>query len=509
MAESNHPSEDLGSEATSGNNTSYSTSAKDAATPAGTENNGSKTVSRIPSLKRFIKETLVFLRHRLSLEEDKADPEETIVYIKKGVEFQGTNIWILIFAIMVASVGLNVNSTAVVIGAMLISPLMGPIMGLGMGVGINDFELIKKAAKNLGLMVGISVVTSTIYFFISPISDAQSELLARTQPTLWDVLIALFGGLAGIVAGSRKEKSNAIPGVAIATALMPPLCTAGYGLATGNLSYFAGAFYLFTINSVFISLSTFLIVRFLRYPQKSFVDPIREQKVKRWIGALILVVTLPSAYIAFNLVKKTVFEREAGIFINENFVFANCQVISKTIRTDGGAKKIEVALLGEPVSEERIDEIRAKMKKSKRLYDAELVVRQGGIIEQGLDITEVERLNREMKAGIIEDLYRKNDEVIQSKDQQIATLEEELFQLKKTQILVTGLKKEILAINENVLEYTLFTNPYVNTTAEKLDTLTVAYIKFKKRPSTTEQERMEKWLKARTESEDLRMMIDY
>lgn len=188
--------------------------------------------------RRLIKELLVFLRHRLSLEEDNADPQETIDYIRKGIEFRGTNVWILVFAIFVASIGLNMNSAAVIIGAMLISPLMGPIMGIGMGIGINDFELIKKAAKNLGLMVGISVATSSLYFFLSPISDAQSELLARTQPTIWDVLIALFGGLAGIVAGSRKEKSNAIPGVAIATALMPPLCTAGFGLATGNMSFF-------------------------------------------------------------------------------------------------------------------------------------------------------------------------------------------------------------------------------------------------------------------------------
>ncbi|MDA7837023.1 TIGR00341 family protein [Salibacteraceae bacterium] len=265
------------------------------------------------NLRRIIKELAVFLRHRLSLEDDNADPADTIEYIKKGVEFKGTNIWILIFAILIASIGLNMNSAAVIIGAMLISPLMGPIMGLGMGVGTNDFALIKKAAKNLGIMVGISVITSTIYFFLTPLSDAQSELLARTTPTIWDVMIALFGGLAGIVAGSRREKSNAIPGVAIATALMPPLCTAGYGIATGNLAYFAGAFYLFTINSVFISLSTIIIVRFLRYPTKSFVDTIREKRVKRWIAIIVVLVTLPSFWIAFNLVKK-VFLKEKQLF---------------------------------------------------------------------------------------------------------------------------------------------------------------------------------------------------
>ena len=213
-----------------------------------------------------------FLSERFNLDEGKASERETIEEIKQSVVFRGANLWILMFAIMVCSVGLNVNSPAVVIGAMLISPLMGPIMGVGLGVGINDFELIVKALKNLGIAAGISVITSALYFWISPLNDAQSELLARTAPTLWDVLIALFGGLAGIVAGSRKEKSNAIPGVAIATALMPPLCTAGFGLATAQWNYFFGAFYLFFINSVFISLSTYLIVRLLRFKPKEFLD---------------------------------------------------------------------------------------------------------------------------------------------------------------------------------------------------------------------------------------------
>lgn len=459
--------------------------------------------------KRALKELLVFLRSRLSLEEDKADPEETIAYIKKGVEFEGTNIWILVFAIMVASIGLNVNSAAVIIGAMLISPLMGPIMGIGMGVGINDFDLIKKAAKNLGLMVGVSVLTSTLYFFISPIADAQSELLARTQPTLWDVLIALFGGLAGIVAGSRREKSNAIPGVAIATALMPPLCTAGYGIASGNMAYFAGAFYLFTINSVFISLSTFLIVRFLKYPQKTFVNEVREKRVKRWIAVLVLVVTLPSTYIAFKLVKNTVFEREAGIFIAENFIFENCQVISKNINLDGGVPTIEVALIGEHVVEGRINELRKQLKLNDLLKDAELIVRQGGIIERGLDVSDVQRLNREMKAGIIEDLYRKNDEALQSKDQQIKTLESELFKLQRGQLAAIIIKDEITAINQNVQEYTLMRNPFVNIKTNQVDTLTFAYVRLKKRPKKSETLQLERWLKARTQSDSLKLVIEY
>ncbi|HNW52428.1 MAG TPA: TIGR00341 family protein, partial [Prolixibacteraceae bacterium] len=200
-------------------------------------------------MKRIIVSIKLFLNDIFNLSHEQAEHLETIHSIEKGVDFKGVNVWTLVFAIFIASVGLNVNSTAVIIGAMLISPLMGPIMGLGLSIGIYDFDLLKKSLKNLVVAVFISVVTSAIYFFISPLSEAQSELLSRTTPTIYDVLIALFGGLAGIVAGSTKEKGNTIPGVAIATALMPPLCTAGFGIATGNFLYFIGAFYLFFINA--------------------------------------------------------------------------------------------------------------------------------------------------------------------------------------------------------------------------------------------------------------------
>ena len=190
------------------------------------------------------KQIMDFFVRNFDVRQDKEDELDTIESIKKGVEFKGTNLWVLIFATFVASLGLNTNSTAVIIGAMLISPLMGPIMGFGLGLGISDFELIKRSFRNFATATIFSVITSTLYFLISPISEAQSELLARTQPTVYDVLIAFFGGLAGIVASSTKSKGNVIPGVAIATALMPPLCTAGFGLASGNLYYFFGAFYL-------------------------------------------------------------------------------------------------------------------------------------------------------------------------------------------------------------------------------------------------------------------------
>ena len=229
------------------------------------------------------------LADRFSLSEDSARQEETVDMICRGVEFRGTNLWVLIFATMIASLGLNVNSAAVIIGAMLVSPLMGPIMGVGLSLGINDFDLLKKSLRNFSLMVVVAIATSTLYFFISPLGTARSELLARTVPTTYDVLIAFFGGLAGIVAQSRKDRnSTVIPGVAIATALMPPLCTAGFGLATGQFKFFIGAFYLFFINTVFIALATYMVVRMLKYHKKKFLDPARERYVKR----IMLLITL-------------------------------------------------------------------------------------------------------------------------------------------------------------------------------------------------------------------------
>lgn len=217
------------------------------------------------SAQAFISRVRAALAFRFNLNADQHGFDDIDQSIRDGIEIRGTNLWVLMLAIFIASIGLDVNSTAVIIGAMLISPLMGPIMAIGYGAGINDYELIKKALGNLLVCILIGLFTSTLYFLISPLSTAQSELLARTTPTIWDVLIALFGGLAGIIASTRKEKTNIIPGVAIATALMPPLCTAGYGIANGSMDIFFGAFFLFLINCIFIAFATLLLV--------SYIDP--------------------------------------------------------------------------------------------------------------------------------------------------------------------------------------------------------------------------------------------
>jgi uncharacterized hydrophobic protein (TIGR00271 family) len=238
--------------------------------------------------------------------------------MEKDVTFKGTNLWILVFAILVASVGLNMNSTAVIIGAMLISPLMGPITVMGYSIATYNFDLFRRAIKNFSFAVFSGLLASTIYFSISPVSTAHSELLARTTPTIYDVLIAFIGGLAGILAASSKKKGNVIPGVAIATALMPPLCTAGYGLATAQFSFFFGALYLFTINTVFIALAALIVSQGLKFPiTAQDITTVRKKIINRWIYGIILVTLIPSVFFGYGLVKNEKFNQNAARFVKD------------------------------------------------------------------------------------------------------------------------------------------------------------------------------------------------
>lgn len=441
---------------------------------------------------------LYFIRDRFDLHEGKEDEMETIEYVKKNVEFRGANLWILIFAILVASVGLNVNSTAVIIGAMLISPLMGPIMGIGMAAGINDFELLQKSLKNLGIAVIISIMTSTLYFSFTPLSDAESELLARTEPTIWDVLIALFGGLAGIVAGSRREKSNAIPGVAIATALMPPLCTAGYGIATWNLYYFLGAFYLFFINSVFISLSTYLIVRFMSFPKKEFMDSKREKTVRNYITLFTLLTVVPSIYLAYNIVKRTLWEKSATSFVNTEFEFPRTQIISSKFVYDPDSSIIEIAMVGERVSDEELA-ILQKKTSSFSLSNTYLSIKQSG--DNGMDINM-------LRSDVLKDLYERNETLIQSKDEKILFLEREISQYVETNKMTVDLANEA-KVNHNLLEsFSVSRSLIANLKEDRRDTVLIAFATFTRIPSKSETDRLRNWLKVRTKADSVALMID-
>lgn len=443
-----------------------------------------------------------FVRDRFNLESDKADEHETLEYIRKGVEFKGTNLWILIFATFIASIGLNVNSTAVIIGAMLISPLMGPILGIGTGVAINDLDLLKKSFNNLMIATLFSVATSTLYFAISPLSTAQSELLARTNPTIWDVLIAFFGGLAGIVAGSRKEKSNAIPGVAIATALMPPLCTAGFGLASGNMYYFLGAFYLYFINSVFISLATYIIVRFLKYPKKEFVDPARERKVKTWITFFVIITIIPSTYLAYQTVKHSFFERNAVSFISQELNFDNTKVISRDLRYDSKNPVIEVTLFGEPVNEEIIDQARKQLS-NYNLEECQLIVLQG--YDEGVNEAS---LASSIRSGVIEELYRQNEQTLRNKDERIKLLESELTRIKRVSNYTQELSPELKALYPTLTNFSVNQSFLMRLDSLQQDTVYLAYAKFARRPTRTEIKKLDGWLKARVKSENVQLVIE-
>lgn len=274
-----------------------------------------ETPEEVKPARNLIKHLREFLGSLVKIGEN-IDYPQTLKKISDDVEFKGYNIWILIASIFIASIGLNANSAAVIIGAMLISPLMGPIVGVGMAMATNDWSLLIKALKNTAVFVLVSIITSSIYFKLTPLGDAASELIGRTKPNFLDVLVAFFGGIAGIVAVSRKETSNVVPGVAIATALMPPLCTAGYGFAHGNWNYFLGAGYLFLINTVFIAIATFIVARYLQFPRFNFVDPKREKKVKIYFVFFLLVFLVPSVRTLIGTYQESKFATNLQQFVN-------------------------------------------------------------------------------------------------------------------------------------------------------------------------------------------------
>ncbi|MCR4812626.1 MAG: DUF389 domain-containing protein [Bacteroidales bacterium] len=285
-------------------------------------------------MNKTFQKLITGLKHYFNLYTDKEDEQQVYSQVSSNITFRGTNLWILIFAIFMASLGLNVNSTAVIIGAMLISPLMGPIIGMGYAIGINDYELLKRALKNYGVATLISVVTATIYFAISPLNEARSELLARTFPTLYDVLIAFFGGAAGVLALTTKSKGQVIPGVAIATALMPPLCTAGYGLASAQWSYFFGAFYLFFINTVFIASATFLGVKFLRFNPEKVLPKEKIKKGQRIIMAVVIITLVPASIMTVKIIKDNIAKHNIANFVNKELSSKGLHIVSLENKND-------------------------------------------------------------------------------------------------------------------------------------------------------------------------------
>lgn len=440
--------------------------------------------------RRFLRR---FLREKFNLDEDRASQDEVMENIRKGVEFRGTNLWVLIFATFVASLGLNVNSAAVIIGAMLISPLMGPIMGIGLSLGINDFELMKRSVKNFGFMVLMSILTSTVFFFISPLSTAQSELLARTVPTTYDVLIAFFGGLAGIVAQSRKDRtSTVIPGVAIATALMPPLCTAGYGLATGQLTYFIGAFYLFLINTVFIAFATFFVVRFLKYDKKVFLDKQREKTVQRYMAIILFATLVPSVIVGYGLIQQSIFDNNADRFVANVVKFDKSQVIDYKKHYNRKGCEIQLIMIGEPVSEDAIENVRAQLPVY-NLGNTVLTIRQ----PSATDNISLASLQQNM------------DELLKEKNRRIADLELQVQGYTADTVPARDISRELYALSDRVQNLAISRSIAYDSVGVAKDTVLLCLIKVKDRPlEEKDRQVITNWLRARTKTGNIKLYVE-
>lgn len=348
----------------------------------------------------------------INLHNGEEKKDKVLENVTSNISFRGSNLWILACAIIIASVGLNVNSTAVIIGAMLISPLMGPIVGAGFALGTYNFPLLKKSFKNLLIATVVSLLVSGFYFYISPFKDVQSELLARTAPNIYDVLIAFFGGLVGVIAITRVEKGNPIPGVAIATALMPPLCTAGFGLATFNFSYFIGAFYLYSINCFFICIATFLVVKYLHYPS-SIVDSKYEKRIRYSISFLILIMIVPSSYLAYNLYNEKKFTKTAELFLQKEFEKNGYTLIYKKINYNATPKTIDVAFLNKKFTAEEIKSYN-KMLSDNGLSNTKINIRQN---------------NSDLKSEILSEI-NKNNTNLSEKDIALSSLRSELDSYK-------------------------------------------------------------------------------
>lgn len=439
---------------------------------------------------RLIRYFLVKIR----LPRDKENIAITTENIRNGAVLTGVNLWVLVGAIFIASLGLNTNSTAVIIGAMLISPLMGPIMGFGLGLGTNDFALVNKSVRNFLIMFVLSATASSLFFLISPVKEAGSELLGRTSPTVYDVLIAFFGGMAGIIAGASKLRSgNVIPGVAIATALMPPLCTMGYGISHLNWQYTAGAFYLFMINSVFIALATYFIVSLLNYPDVEESDPKRKKRLRVIIPFIIALMIAPSIYLTYHIVKKYFYEQNAESFMNKEIVDGKHIIVTSKMDYNLGKSQLKVVVVGEPYDSLGIVELKEKMK-GYGLVNTKLTLYQGddgrvaardmfGALDQDMQSTR----------SSIKDIYLTMDSIRQ-KVNKVAVLDS----LQAT--IAREIKKSDSTLNRFTLRRVFSFNPSRNAN----DTIWYALASYREPLTFAKKFGIEEWLKKRLKSPNVK-----
>ncbi|KAA3622733.1 MAG: DUF389 domain-containing protein [Flavobacterium sp.] len=436
------------------------------------------------SIKKFFGELLDI--------RSETDRDATIDAVKKDISFKGHNAWILIFSIFVASIGLNVSSTAVVIGAMLISPLMGPIVGVGLGVAINDVEMLKRSLINLGVMIGLSVLTAFLYFKVSPLTEETPELLARTAPTILDVLVAIFGGLALIVAKTKSGTiASVIFGVAIATALMPPLCTVGYSLAVGNAEYAFGSFYLFSINTVFIALSTFIVAKLLRFPLVRYANSKRRRFIARVASLIALIVMVPSVILFLQLLDQQVFENNTKDFVRDVINYEGAEVVKFT--HDYQTKEIEVYLIGRLVPQGQINKWMTTLQETDNLEGGKLTIYQG--TDQSGELAE--KLSNDLKQDILEDLYVNNQKELEDKDLRIEFLEDEITKLKIEEIPFASLSQEV-KINYDKLRSFSYSKR-VMTNFSSIDTIPVFQVDWDRslnsRSRSENNQKLANWLK--------------
>jgi uncharacterized hydrophobic protein (TIGR00271 family) len=443
------------------------------------------------SVKTFLSELLDF--------RDDTDRDATVTAIKADIPFKGATAWILVCSVFVASIGLNADSTAVVIGAMLISPLMGPILGVGMSIAINDIDTLKKSLINLATMIVLSLLTAFLFFWLFPLSEENSELLGRTRPDIRDVLIAFFGGLALIIARTKKGTiASVIFGVAIATALMPPLCTAGYGLAVGNWKFFGGAMYLFTINTIFIALATFLVLKLLRFPMLKYANSAKRKRISRIAMLVAVVVMIPAIWTFLTVLQESKYERDFKNFIKNDIESnPNLWYQDRANDLDLETKTINLHFNGD-VSDEMISSLQNDKKDYESIKDFEMIINAN-------KTRSADRLTQSLDRAYA-DLDRK-DNVIDGLQKQITELETNITNLNKlieskntgaNAVSFSALSRDA-KVRFNDLEYFGYARMLESKDFINIDTASVATVRWK--VSVTDsvvsirERALQKWLK--------------
>ena len=423
----------------------------------------------------------------------QADAETAI---REGVSFRGINIIILIVAIFIASLGLNTNSTAVIIGAMLISPLMGPIIGMGLAIGVHDFDLLKRSFRNLMMATIFSVATSCLYFLISPVNEAHSELLARTSPTIYDVFIGFFGGAAGILAIGSKMKGNVIPGVAIATALMPPLCTVGYGLATWQMNYFFGALYLFFINSVFIACATTLGVKLMKYSLHDFSNPVRARKVRNLIYTIAILTMIPAAYLTFNMLQENNFKSNCERFVDDEFNFDGTQVLNYKPVFTRKSKSLTISLVGKVLPKDSLMLAMTDKLPDYGLGGTRLRIIQGDASSGNVDMTQV-------TSGMLRDMYQVTQATISRQQTTIDSLKTACAEMALNDSASAVIAPEIKVLFPEVKDIAVTRVIVSNIQNNKLDTLNIALVQYSHVMSRQQSDRFKAYLEARLKKRNI------